>query len=157
MATFQSGPINPPTSPSAAFHAHVSKAVYKFRGGQLSLEAFIRLQHDMPLPITVLRELWRGDSAGPKTQHLVTMIWNRLEGKPVTIESIAHLVTHLKADPSNRATRDRVALLGAVLDALEGTEVSRPNNAPALTLVKRIGLKDGRHQAFWCVVSKGSA
>jgi len=157
VTTFNAGPIDPPTPPPSAFHARVSDVVYKFRGGKLSLEAFIQLQTDIPLPVSVLRELWNGRSAGPKSRHLVHLIWTAFPSKPVSITDIEPLVTHPKADPSHRAARDRTGLLVAALEALEGVQVSRPDAAPALTLVKKVGLLDGRHQAFWIVVSEGRA
>lgn len=154
MTTFRAGAIDPPV---ATFHQYMSDQVYRLRPGKLSSASFEGLQHDVPLAISVLRELWSGDPAGPKISHFISMIWTAFEGKPATLEEIAPLFTHPKPTPGVWPAWDRTALLGVVLDALEGTEVSRPDNAPALTLVKRIGLKDGRHQAFWCVVSKGSA
>lgn len=156
MATFQSGPINPPTPPPSAFHAHLSDAVYKFRPGKLTHDGFLQLQHDMPLPIAVLRELWNGDPAGPKTRHLVTMIWTAFPRKPMPLESIEPLVTHPKPTAGVWPARNRTGLLTAVLEALTGVQVSQPQGTPTLVLVKKVGLLDGRHQAFWCVVPKGS-
>lgn len=156
MTTFQAGSIEPnPDQPT--FQQHISDVVYRLRPGKLNSAAYEQLQHDMSLAISVLRELFNGTPRGPKIGHFIGLIEAAFQSKPATLEEIAPLFTHPKPTAGVLPARDRSALLAVVLDALDGTEVARPNNAPTLTLVKRIGLKDGRHQAFWCVVSKGSA
>jgi hypothetical protein len=149
VTTFNAGkldPSAPPTIEPSALQLRISKAVYKFRPGHLDTDAFIRLQQDLPIPVAVLEE---ADISGSRTRQLINLIWSEFRSQALTLEDIATLVTHPRADPSARPVRDRTALLVAVMETLEGTTFPKSGSAPGVTVRRRIGIRDGRHVAYW--------
>jgi len=152
MTTFLAGPIKSPAQrppKPSMFHRHISSLVHRFKAGQLSLEAFIQLQCDVPLPIGVMRELWTDGSAGPKTRELVQTIWDAFKNQALTVEDLASLVVQPRADPGSRAVRERTALLVAVMETLEDTVFPKAGGVPRVSVRRRVGFRDGKYQTFW--------
>lgn len=147
--TFRAGSINPttpqPVEPSA-FEIYVSETAHKYRPGALLRDSFIRLYQDIPLPMSAMRDLWSGDSAGPKSPQLVKVLWDGFRGKLTTITEIQPLVIQPRAEPT--MARQRKALVTAVMERLEGVEFPASSDMPRLVVRQRIGQRNGKYLAF---------